>query len=176
MEHSQQVFEVNQEQRASQRFLVSYHSEQVSEFFVDVEMKKQVKQNDKHEVHLLVLQTHFVVPVLESLDLEMVERLEMVEAAKMHSVSRRVAGRKVEVAEHMAADTIEPAVHMRVAEVAGSARSQSVAQRKQNLDMLEARFARILEVPRTCLLRVVPDMAVDSLEKRETRPVVMAVL
>lgn len=126
MEHSQQVFEADQEQRVSRFLLVLRHSEQVSEFFVDLETKKQVKQNDKHEVHLLVLQTHFVVPGLESLDSEMAERLGMVEVARTRSVLGKLAGKMLGAVERMAG-TIGAAVHTGFVEVVGFARSPSAA-------------------------------------------------
>lgn len=43
------------------------HFEQVSESSADEETEEQVKQSYKHEVHLLVPNNHFVVPVIDSL-------------------------------------------------------------------------------------------------------------
>lgn len=70
MEHSQLVSGVVQEQKEDLHYLhvVFAHSERESEFVaVGEDMEKQEKQNYKYEVHLLVLNNHFVVPVIEIL-------------------------------------------------------------------------------------------------------------
>lgn len=70
MEHSQLVSGVVQEQKEDLHYLhvVFAHSEQESEFVaVGEDMEKQEKQNYKYEVHLLVPNNHFVVPVIEIL-------------------------------------------------------------------------------------------------------------
>jgi len=71
VEHSQLVFVVAQAQEADCRYpvVVVDHSEQVNEFLVDEGMEKQEKRN-KYEVHLLGLNNHFVVPVVDMFDLQ----------------------------------------------------------------------------------------------------------
>lgn len=101
--------------------------EQESEFFAVGEgMEKQEKQNYKHEVHLLVPNNHFVVPVIEILYFGKVAVLDMVEV-KMH-LERVVVEMEVEVAARMAADTLAEVEHTAVVvAVADSEQNQLVA-------------------------------------------------
>lgn len=64
---------------------------------VGEDMEKQEKQNYKHEVHLLVLNNHFVVPVIDIPHLGTEAVLDKVEA-KMHWVFRKAVEGMVVVA------------------------------------------------------------------------------
>ena len=77
----------------------------MSEFCVDVETEKQVKQNYKHEAHLLVLNNHFVVPVLDSPDLGMDSFLDMVEVRRHLVLDMLVAETMAVAAARKSADT-----------------------------------------------------------------------
>ena len=88
------------------------HFEQASEFSVGEEIERQVKQNYKHEVHLLVLNNHFVVPVIDSLDLGKAIALGTEVVTRRSVQEMVVAGTKVVVAAHRTAGVSGEAVRM----------------------------------------------------------------
>lgn len=81
--------------------MVNHQPEQVSEFLVDEEMQKQVKQNYKHEVHLLVLGNHWVASVVDMLGWGMEAVLDMVVERTQWAMGMDSVGMEVVVACHM---------------------------------------------------------------------------